>query len=208
MSSYSRASAVETGIADVPYLTEISPPRYRGRLSSAYEFLAVVGILASFIVNLCLRSLDDGWRILFAVPAIFALLQGCFMVLLPDSPKWLIQTGQEEAGRAALIAALDSPTEVEERYTEICESHTHTSNASADFTEAFQKVTHEYKSTIGAIVVLMFFQQFTGGVVVRNYAPAIFDDAGFGEEASLTFTVVLGIIKVIAVGWSIYNVSY
>lgn len=167
-----------------------------------------MGILASFIVNLCLRSLDNGWRILFVVPAVFALFQGLFMVLLPDSPKWLIQTGQEEAGRSALMAALDTPSEVEERYTEICNSHKHSSSSSADFNHAYQQVTHEYKSTIGAIVMLMFFQQFTGGVVVRNYAPAIFNDAGFGESASLTFTVVLGIVKVVAVGWSIYNVSW
>ena len=195
------------GIADVPYLTEISPPKYRGRLSSAYEFLAVVGILSSFIVNLCLRSLDGGWRLLFAIPAVFALLQALMMAFLPDSPKWLIQSGHEKAGREAIELALDTPSEVEEMFSEICQSHTHSSNASEDLALAFQKVTHEYKSTIGAVVVLMFFQQFTGGVVVRNYAPVIFDDAGFGEKASLTFTVVLGVIKTMAVGWSIYNVS-
>ena len=128
------------------------------------------------------------------------------MVLLPESPKWLIQTGHEEEGRRALQQALDTADAVEERHREICESHL-PSNASGDFLEAFQKVTLEYKSMIVAIVILMFFQQFTGGVVVRNYAPAIFRDAGFGEKASLTFTMVLGIVKVIAVGWSIVNVS-
>jgi len=196
-----------SGIADVPYLTEISPPQYRGRLSSSYEFLAVVGILGSFVVNLLLRDLDEGWRVLFAVPAVFAFLQATLMTLLPESPKWLIQNGMEEKGRTALQAALDTEEEVELRFREIADSHNHSSDVTSDFKEAFRKVTYEYRIVFTCIILLMFFQQFTGGVVVRNYAPIIFKNAGFGEKASLTFTVVLGIVKVITVGWSIYNMD-
>lgn len=56
----------------------------------------------------------------------------------------------------------------------------------------------EYALPLKIVIVLMIFQQFTGGVVVRNYAPKIFDAAGFGHRQSLLFNILLGTIKVIS----------
>lgn len=195
-----------SGIADIPYLTEISPPQYRGRLASAYEFLAVVGIFTSFLVNLMVSQQDGSWRFLFALPSIFAFFQGVFMIYLPDSPKWLIQNGYYDRGRFALRQALDSEEEVTNKFNEIKSSQ---ENSISDQVQekAYKECLYRYKWMFVCIFILMFFQQFTGGVVVRNYATSIFHSAGFSDQAALTFTVIVGFVKVLTVGWSILNLD-
>lgn len=163
---------------------------------------------------------DGSWRWLFGLPSIFAFFQGAAMIYLPDSPKWLIQNGYYDRGRFALQQALDTEEEVTTKFNEIKESHENTlsaadssrgssSNSSSSSTEqAFKDCLFRYRWMFVCIFILMFFQQFTGGVVVRNYATSIFQSAGFGDQAALTFTVVVGFVKVITVGWSILNVSF
>ena len=53
-----------SAIADIPYLQEISPPSMRGRISSSYEMLVVIGVLISFAVDVMLNdaSPEAGWR--------------------------------------------------------------------------------------------------------------------------------------------------
>jgi hypothetical protein len=53
-----------SAIADIPYLLEVAPAPLRGRVSSSYEMLVVVGVVTSFACNLLLTDLapETGWR--------------------------------------------------------------------------------------------------------------------------------------------------
>lgn len=44
-----------------------------------------------------------------------------------------------------------------------------------------------------------------GGIVIRNYAPTIFEDAGLSNRTALLLNVFLGIVKLIVV---IVSISY
>jgi MFS family permease len=95
------ASAI-SGLADVPYLVEISPAQYRGFLSGQYEILVAVGVLLSFCLDLAFSTFHNGWRVAFIFPAIFALAQSLAMILLPESPKWLLSKGLLAKARGAM----------------------------------------------------------------------------------------------------------
>jgi MFS family permease len=102
------ASAI-SGLADVPYLTEIARPEYRGILSGQYEILVGAGILLSFCLDLAFISFHNGWRWAFLLPGIFALAQSAGLLLLPESPRWLISKGRhDEAVRASQFIYGDS----------------------------------------------------------------------------------------------------
>lgn len=95
------ASAI-SGLADVPYLTEIAPSEYRGLLSGQYEILVGAGILLSFCLDLAFSSFPNGWRWAFVLPGIFAFIQSILLFLLPESPKWLIAKGRLDEARLVL----------------------------------------------------------------------------------------------------------
>lgn len=53
-----------SAIADVAYLTEIAPFRYRGASVSVNEFMITVGILTAFICNLIFAHVKSTWNVL------------------------------------------------------------------------------------------------------------------------------------------------
>jgi MFS transporter, putative metabolite:H+ symporter len=101
----------ELALADT-YLSDLMPARARGRLISyAYTigFLGVpaAGFLARWLVPLSPLGVA-GWRWLFFIGALGALLVWALRFFLPESPRWLESVGQGAAADAAMTAWEDS----------------------------------------------------------------------------------------------------
>jgi MFS family permease len=188
-----------SGIADVPFLNEMSPPEYRGALCSTYELMAMLGILFAFLITWLVSELNSGdndWRILYIFPAIFAVMQVLAMVYLPESPKWLITKNLDTEAKKSLSLQLNDSDDLDSKFQEM-KLMVHNHNiAESRSRSSFLQTCYLYRIPFICIIILAFFQQFTGGVLVRNYAPRIFENAGFGLRASQLFTILLGVIKV------------
>jgi MFS family permease len=98
------------------FITEISPPQWRGPVTLLYNSLWIIGaIIASAIAHATgpLKT-DMSWRlplIIQVVPSSIVLL-GC--LFLPESPRWLIANDRYEDARQILAkyhdgGDLDSP---------------------------------------------------------------------------------------------------
>lgn len=102
-----------SAIADVSYLTEISPEAHRGALVSCNEASISLGFLLAYIVSYLVTvsiSYDDGWRIMFGLSGVIALVQSALMMKLPESPIWLAEKGRLKEAEAAfaLVRAEDN----------------------------------------------------------------------------------------------------
>lgn len=80
------------------YITEISPPHYRGTLASIPQFLTTVGLCAGFFI--CYGSVNIAssvsWRLPFALQALISFtFASSTILLLPESPRWLSIRGQK-----------------------------------------------------------------------------------------------------------------
>ncbi|MFJ2826858.1 MFS transporter [Streptomyces sp. NPDC087263] len=90
------------------YLTEIAPPRLRGRLVTANQILLTVGILISFLINLWYADSAD-WRAMFAVGLVPSIAMLLGTLAIPESPEWLRgRTATDRAPRPT-AAVLSSP---------------------------------------------------------------------------------------------------
>src|SRR5262245_15841981 len=92
------------------YIAEVAPARMRGRLASLQQMAIVVGLFSAFLSNDILARVAGGasaifwfgeptWRWMFgmeAVPAV-AFLTG--IMLIPESPRFLIVTVKREQAR-------------------------------------------------------------------------------------------------------------
>src|SRR6202142_1066816 len=73
------------------YISEIAPPKYRGRLAGMFQFNIVFGILIAFVSNALLAGIGaNAWRWMLGVAAFPSLLYTGFCFGLPESPRWLL----------------------------------------------------------------------------------------------------------------------
>ena len=85
------------------YIAEISPSRNRGTLVSLNQLAIVVGILSAYLVNWQIARLGaSSWRWMLAVAAIPSLAFLFGLLLIPESPRWLITRGRHDEGERVL----------------------------------------------------------------------------------------------------------
>ena len=83
------------------YISEISPPAYRGRLSGMFQFNIVFGVLVAFVSNFAIAQagVEIAWRWMLGVAAFPSILYAAMCLGLPESPRWLIaRRGDRAAG--------------------------------------------------------------------------------------------------------------
>ena len=90
---------VSTVVAPM-YISEIAPPKHRGRLAGMFQFNIVFGILIAFVSNALLAGVgENAWRWMLGVAAFPSALYALFCLGLPESPRWLLsRKGDREAG--------------------------------------------------------------------------------------------------------------
>lgn len=94
------------GLAVDPiYISEISPPKFRGYLVTWSEIAINVGILLGFSSGLVFGNVapDRAWRLMFGMGCILpGILTILVLRVMPESPRWLVKEGREEEAKEVL----------------------------------------------------------------------------------------------------------
>jgi SP family galactose:H+ symporter-like MFS transporter len=174
------------------YIAEIAPPENRGSMVSTYQLMITIGIFAAFVSDSIL-SYIGAWRWMLgivAVPGIF-FLGGVF--ILPQSPRWLMMRGRKTQARTILGTLRSTRQQAD---LEIAEIETQLERPQAGW--ALFRSNPNFRRSVGLGLLLQAVQQFTGINVVMYYAPRIFEAAGFGAEAQVWGTAIVGLVNVAA----------
>jgi MFS family permease len=94
-------------------IDEMIPARYRGRVDLAVNGTYWAGAIIGTIVTLWVLNhvkADLGWRIAYLVGPVLALIIIYVRRNLPESPRWLIMHGRQEAAEAS-IAEIEADVE-------------------------------------------------------------------------------------------------
>lgn len=176
------------------YISEISPPQYRGRLAGMFQFNIVFGILIAFLSNSLLSGVGEyAWRWMLGVEAFPALVYSLLCLGLPESPRWLIVHGRDRQDGMdvfRLIYPYAANDEIVSLVDEVEASVGHTRLASKFFTPRLMK-------PISLAFLIAFFNQFSGINAVLYFAPRIFEWTGLGEQAALLQSVGIGVTNLI-----------
>lgn len=186
---------IAVGIASftVPlYISEISPSRIRGALVSLNQLAITIGIVASYVCGYLFSSHEYGWRLMFLMGFIPALILGIGMIFLPESPRWLMTRKREAEARKVLERI--SPDEDIDKELRMMKENIENEKG-GDWRELFSSRLRQ-PLLIG--IGIFFFQQFSGINAVIYYAPHIFNISGFqSADASILATTGVGIINVL-----------
>ncbi|MCJ1287024.1 hypothetical protein MMC26_006371, partial [Xylographa opegraphella] len=84
------------------YISELSPSAFRGRLVTLSILFITVGQMVAYIVGWELSSTVYGWRWMVGLGSVPAVIQSAFILLLPETPRWLMKAGQANTAREVL----------------------------------------------------------------------------------------------------------
>ncbi|MFO1498303.1 MAG: sugar porter family MFS transporter [Verrucomicrobiota bacterium] len=184
---------VSTVVAPL-YISEISPPRFRGRLAGLFQFNIVFGIIVAFASNFLLRDVgQNAWRWMLGVAAFPSMLYTLMCFGLPESPRWLLtRKGDRAAGVRVLqlIRPEAAADEIEAEADRILAGDRHRAEAGRFWTCRLRK-------PIGLAFLIAFFNQLSGINAVLYFAPRIFEMTGLGPKAALLQSVGIGLTNLI-----------
>jgi SP family arabinose:H+ symporter-like MFS transporter len=171
------------------YISEIAPPRYRGRLAGMFQFNIVFGILIAYVSNALLAGIGpNAWRWMLGVAAFPSFLYAVFCFGLPESPRWLLsRKGDREAGLEVLqrIEPDSSKATVAAEADAIIA-------ASSDQVSSGHFWTRRLRKPILLAILIAFFNQLSGINAILYFAPRIFELTGLGAKAALLQSIGIG----------------
>ncbi len=176
------------------YISEISPPAYRGRLAGMFQFNIVFGIIIAFLSNYLLKDVgENAWRWMLGVAAFPSLIYTVSCFGLPESPRWLLSRRRDRAAGLRIlqrIMADEPPARIEAAADEILA-------AANERQEAGPFWTRQLRRPILLAVLIAFFNQLSGINAVLYFAPRIFELTGLGAKAALLRSVGIGITNLL-----------
>jgi MFS transporter, SP family, arabinose:H+ symporter len=175
------------------YISEIAPPKYRGRLAGMFQFNIVFGILVAFLSNALLAGIgENAWRWMLGVAAFPSLLYTVLCFGIPESPRWLLGRGERAQGIKVLqlIQPEASSIEIEALADSIVA-------ASSIRTDSSRFWSHQLKTPILLAILIAFFNQMSGINAILYFAPRIFELTGLGARAALLQSVGIGLTNLV-----------
>lgn len=189
------------------YISEVAPSQKRGKLVVFYQLAITVGVLAAYISNLFLQRyatantgegsglihwlfVENVWRGMFIVGVIPAAAFCLLLLIVPESPRWLVQYGKN-------VQALDILTKINGEETarlELASIKEMTSQKSGGFKELLHL---PLRKLLVLAMVLTALSQFSGINGVIFYGPTILKSAGIVTSDALFYQVILGAANVL-----------
>ena len=208
---YRIIGGVGIGIASIIaplYISEISIPKYRGRMVSCYQLAITVGILVSYLSNSAVLKWsqniqyeggfmkliinDEVWRGMLGMETIPALLFLLVLFVIPESPRWQV-VKRYDSKALRTFRKIYSP---EKAQREIDEIHDVINlETKSDWRLLFKPV---FRIALIIGICLAVLGQFMGVNAVFYYGPKFLLEAGLEKTASLDFQIWIGIVNVMS----------
>lgn len=184
------------------YISEIAPPRHRGKMAIAFQINVVSGILLAYFINYLLQGVggDNDWRYMLGVIAVPSLIFSILMFFTPESPRWLILYKNDETGARKVFE--QSGTQPDELIAEIRKSAHIREKKESLFSGKFSK-------PLLLAFLLALFNQLSGINAIIYFAPRVFEMAGLGKDAAFLSSAGIGIVNLLftMLGWYLIDRS-
>jgi MFS transporter, SP family, arabinose:H+ symporter len=182
------------------YISEIAPPQYRGRMVISFQANIVFGILIAYVSNYLLDGFggSNDWRWMLGIVALPSLFFSVFMLLTPETPRWLLLRKGDEAAARKVLAITGDGAAVD---AEVAAIKASAESENTGKSEAF--FSKKFSFPILLAFLFAFFNQLSGINAVIYFAPRIFEMTGAGKESALLSTAGIGVVNMIftIAGW-------
>jgi len=189
------------------YISEIAPARYRGRLTTIQQVAIITGLFMAFVSNYFLADLAglstaelwmgfEAWRWMFWIELLPASLFLVALFFIPESPRFLIASGQRQKGQAVLeklYGRTNGYIKVNEIEASLAKDH-----HAPKLSDLIDSSIGNVKSIVWVGIGLAVFQQLVGINVVFYYGAVLWQAVGFSEADALLINIISGAVSICA----------
>jgi len=177
------------------YISEVAPPKLRGRLVATSQLAIVTGILVAFFSNYLIDGLnfgDNNWRVMLLAGVIPSGLFYILLLFITPSPRWLVNRGRVDEARSVIIR-LNHQVDPDEMIHSIQDSLDEENNTGFDV-PLFHK---SYRKLVLMGIGVGMFNQLSGINIINYYSTEIFRTAGFSGESALSQSILIGVVNLV-----------
>ncbi|GGJ92217.1 sugar porter family MFS transporter [Pseudomonas matsuisoli] len=180
------------------YIAEVAPPQHRGKLVVLFQVMVMTGITVAYFTGFVL---GEEWRWMFGLGVVPAMVLLIGMLILPESPRWLL-VQEREADALAVLERVRGDTDWAHR--ELAEIKTVSQQHEGSWRDLAQSWVRPAIVVGGAISM---FSQITGVNAMIYYAPTILVQSGFTEQVAVLATGSSTILVVLMTLYGSYLVD-
>ncbi|KAL5633294.1 hypothetical protein ACGC1H_003704 [Rhizoctonia solani] len=196
------------------YQSECSPKWIRGAVVSCYQWAITIGLLLAAIVNNATKNRPDysSWRIPIALQFIWAAILVGGMLVLPESPRYLIKRGRDQAAQQALARLLSLHPEDPEVETELNDIRANLRAeeelGSGSYADCFKQGPNKILTRVMTGIFLQAWQQLTGINFIFYYGTTFFQNSGIRNPFLITIaTNVVNVGMTVPGIWAVDKVG-
>ncbi|MDV5822702.1 sugar porter family MFS transporter [Sphingobium naphthae] len=187
------------------YISEVTPAAVRGRLSSVQQVMIISGLTGAFVANFVLARYAGGstadlwmgfpaWRWMFWLQAIPAAIYFLALLVIPESPRYLVARGQDDRAHAVLTKLFGS-AEATRKVADIRASLA-ADHHRPQLSDLVDKASGRIRPIVWTGIGLAVFQQLVGINVVFYYGATLWEAVGFSEDYALQTNILSGVLSI------------
>ncbi|MBJ7516091.1 MAG: sugar porter family MFS transporter [Stenotrophomonas sp.] len=187
------------------YIAEVASARYRGKLATVQQIAIISGLFAAFLSNFLLARAagastellwlgQEAWRWMFWMQAIPSLLFLALLLVIPESPRFLVAKGRR-SDALSVLTRLYGAVEAQAKLGEI-ESSLAQDQHRPSFADLKDKASGKLRGIVWVGIGLAVLQQLVGINVVFYYGAVLWQAVGFSENDALLINVLSGALSI------------
>lgn len=183
------------------YISEIASAKLKGLFGNCNQLFITIGILLSYFFGIEYKRRDgtytsvEYWQIA-VIAVVFVSLFEVLMLFTYETPRWLLSKQKNRKAIQALTSLRGPNCLISKEIEQIKASLQRTYSVFDQLAE-FRHWSIMFPFVL--VLMLMFFQQFSGINVAIFYASLIFQEAGLdSHQVDLVVAIAIGIVQVCA----------
>ena len=184
--------------------------RHSGAVVSGYQWAITIGLLVAAIINNATKDKPThaSWQIPIAIQFIWGLILAVGMILLPESPRWLIKKERDEDAAHALSRLISLPPqhpEIRAELDEIRVSYQHEKElGESSYLDCFRSSDNKILLRTLTGIFIQAWQQLTGINFIFYYGTVFFKNSGISNPFLITIaTNIINVFMTLPGMWGV-----
>jgi MFS transporter, SP family, arabinose:H+ symporter len=171
------------------YVAEVAPASVRGRMGTLYQLSIITGIIVSYGINYLLRNAGaNNWRWMFLTGIVPSLVFFLLIMLAPETPRFLAIVGRSEEA----FRILERISGSEQASIEIAEIQATMREERPHWGALLRPGVRRALLVSSCLAILI---HISGINIIIDYAPTIFESAGWHRDGALASTLFVGLTQ-------------